>query len=420
KDTPPSHRLAGEGDHYVLEVRGLGLRVGDYYQSVWQAIRQGDDASKSVLSQDPSDYDSKTRKSTAASRKFAGEAEKEVVERWPVPVIIIGPPKDLFQEWPLMAHTIAYRREREGLGLTLFLWQDDANTSSAEAVLEQLFHFFDEHPDVPEALLVSFDGDGPRRVLNSPGTPDSRPEGAHVPLFPDSTAVLLVARSDRVDRLIRPYAVDIGNGITTKDTQHDTIKLWNFFWDKTRIFDEQYKKEVLKAGGLVAESPVGPGVPKADWWTTQLPELWKQIDNKGPGKFKPSVYLPVRWARWQVQQFDESPLLGYLHRPVHVPLTDDQGNPLKRAAQVAALRKGWAQAVSALPEDAKPTRVFYDTSLDREWVIPLTQALHENTEGIELDDKHQGYDIGLRLGNTGVSSALVQIGLAIQAGYEDD
>ncbi|PNR54660.1 hypothetical protein LA07_16385, partial [Xanthomonas oryzae pv. oryzae] len=82
------------------------------------------------------------------------------------------------------------------------------------------------------------------------------------------------------------------------------------------------------------------------------------------------------WARWQVQQFDESPLLGYLHRPVHVPLTDEQGKPLKRAGQVEALRKGWAQAVSALPEDAKPTRVFYDTSLDREWVIPLTQALH--------------------------------------------
>ncbi|OLH67146.1 hypothetical protein DXO200_13850, partial [Xanthomonas oryzae pv. oryzae] len=38
---------------------------------------------------------------------------------------------------------------------------------------------------------------------------------------------------------------------------------------------------------------------------------------------------------------------------------------------------------------------------------------------IELDDKHEGYDIGRRLGNTGVSSALVQIALGIVSGYDD-
>ncbi|PNR67720.1 hypothetical protein LA22_16295, partial [Xanthomonas oryzae pv. oryzae] len=47
------------------------------------------------------------------------------------------------------------------------------------------------------------------------------------------------------------------------------------------------------------------------------------------------------------------------------------------------------------------------------------QALHGNAEGIELDDKHEGYDIGRRLGNTGVSSALVQIALGIVSGYDD-
>ncbi|QBG91388.1 type VI lipase adapter Tla3 domain-containing protein [Xanthomonas oryzae] len=414
--TPHGRMLAGEGERYVLEVRGLGLAVGDYYQTVWQAIREDDDAFKSVLPQDPKYYDPNTRigsASLAAGTSF-GDAAKEAVERWPLPVIILGPPTTI-NDGSTMANEIALDRQSESLGLTLFLWQEDANVASAQATLERLFQFFDQHPDVPEVLLVSNDSEADRYGWKSPGMP-KRPAGIHVPLMPDSMVAMLVARSDRVDRLVRPYAVDVGDGINKDDTQYDIIKLWNFFWEKADVFDMQYEA-ALKAKGV--KWPDGTNVPKADWWIAQLPELWKQINNKGPGEFKPSPYLPVRWARWQVQQFDESPLLGYLHRPVHVPLTDEQGKPLKRAAQVEALRKGWAQAVSALP-DAKPTRVFYDTSLDREWVIPLTQALHGNAEGIELDDKHQGYDIGRRLGNTGVSSALVQIGLAIQAGYEDD
>lgn len=158
---------------------------------------------------------------------------------------------------------------------------------------------------------------------------------------------------------------------------------------------------------------------KADWWTAKLPALWNQIGNKGPGDFKPSPYLPVRWTNWQLEEFDEAPRLGYLHRPVHVKLADGEGKPLKRTGQVEAVKEGWAKAMATLPAGTKPVRVFYDTTLDREWVIPLTQALHGNAEGIELDHVKEGYDIGRRLGNTGVSSALVQIGLATIAGYEE-
>ncbi|QBG99089.1 DUF2875 domain-containing protein [Xanthomonas oryzae] len=420
--TPHGRMLAGEGERYVLEVRGLGLAVDRYYQEdTWRLFKDKDDNYISVLSKDPKDYDPNTRigsASMAASAAF-GYAAKQAVERWPLPVIILGPPTAI-NDGSTMANEIALDRQSESLGLTLFLWQEDANVASAQATLERLFQFFDDHPDVPEVLLVSNDSEADRYGWKSPGMPE-RPAGVHVPLLPNSMAALLVARSDRVDRLMRPYAVDVDDGINKDDTQYDIIKLWNFFWDKSDSqeegsFDAYYRK-------LAAEkhyaSDYPPGTMKADWWIAQLPELWKQISNKGPGEFKPSPYLPVRWARWQVQQFDESPLLGYLHRPVHVPLTDEQGKPLKRAGQVEALRKGWAQAVSALPEDAKPTRVFYDTSLDREWVIPLTQALHGNAEGIELDDKHEGYDIGRRLGNTGVSSALVQIALGIVSGYDD-
>ncbi|MEE3663589.1 hypothetical protein V2I52_16855 [Brenneria sp. g21c3] len=242
------------------------------------------------------------------------------------------------------------------------------------------------------------------------------PEGVHVPLVAESMTALLVSRSDRVDKLVRPYAVQVDENINKNDTQYDIIKLWNFFWEKRTAFGDQYEAE-QEAKGI--EMSYAPGVPKADWWIAQLPELWEQISNKGPGDFKPSPYLPVRWTDWQVRQFDDAPLLGYIHRPVRVPLTDKEGKPFKRTAQIAALREGWQRSVATLPESGKPSRVFYDTTEDREWVIPLTQALQGNSEGIDLDDRHEGYDIGRRLGNTGVSSALVQIGLAVQGGYED-
>ena len=243
-----------------------------------------------------------------------------------------------------------------------------------------------------------------------------RPAGPHVPVIQSSMAAILVARSDRVDKYIRPYTVPVKASANRHDTRYDIIKLWNFFWAKRNQFDKEYEAEQAARG---VDTPYGPGVPKADWWVKQLPELWAQTSNEGPGEFKPSPYIPVRWTDWQLKQFDESPILGYLHRPVKVPLTQPNGAAMKHGQQAEALRTGWQQAVAMLPEDRKPSRVFYDTSLDKQWVIPVTQALQGNAEGIELDDVHTGYDIGHRLGNTGVSSALVQIGLAIQAGYED-
>ncbi|WP_232923759.1 DUF2875 family protein, partial [Pseudomonas synxantha] len=55
-------------------------------------------------------------------------------------------------------------------------------------------------------------------------------------------------------------------------------------------------------------------------WHTQLPELWRTLSNRGPGEFVPSPWLPARWARHQVAEFDAAPVLGYLHRPIKVSM----------------------------------------------------------------------------------------------------
>lgn len=80
------------------------------------------------------------------------------------------------------------------------------------------------------------------------------------------------------------------------------------------------------------------------------------------------------------------------------------------------------KALDTLPDGQKPVRVFYDTTDNAEAEIALTNALHSlNTDGQGLDvgNVDEGYDIGRRLGNTGVSSALVEINLATIASYHD-
>jgi len=257
--------------------------------------------------------------------------------------------------------------------------------------------------------------------MGAPGHGVRSPAGHIIPAMPDSLSAVLVSRSDRVDKLIRPFAVEQSASINKTTTEYDVTKLWNFFWAKNGdrgpdSFDAQYQAHEKEAG---VEYPLSPNIMSSAWWQAQLPELWKTLGNQGPGQFKPTPYIPVRWTTWQVKQFDDAPLLGYLHRPIDVKLTDEHGQPLKTVLQAAALKEGWEQAMATLPDNKEPKRVFYDTSGDRQWVIPLNQALAQiGPTAPSPDNVKEGYDIGARIGDTGVSSPLVQIGLGLIASYD--
>ncbi|WP_186060657.1 type VI lipase adapter Tla3 domain-containing protein [Burkholderia gladioli] len=418
--------LARKGPQAVLEVRGLGAVTGyETNQEIWAKIVQKADNHASYLSSNPEDYpDSEDarlddmRVSITTSFKLGA---RHAVEYWPVPVIVWGPAKNAHNAYRA-AMNIADSRQKAGLGVTLFLWQEDANGDDGAAMLEKLFDFFDAHPDVPAALVYSLDGSTMRSLLGAPGSGGAAPAAHARPALPDSIVAMLVSRSDRVDRLVRPFAVEQTEQIDRTHGEYDVVKLWNFYWDKNddrgpEGFDAHYRKQAKAAG---VDDPDSIGTMTASWWQAQLPAFWKTIGNQGPGQFTTSSYLPVRWTNWQLRQFDDAPLLGYLHRPVDVKLTDDHGQPLKTAAQAAALKAGWEQAVAALPQGREPRRVFYDTTADRLWVVPLNQALAQVGAGApSLDDVKEGYDIGARIGNTGVSSPLVQIGLGLIAGYDD-
>nr|WP_305882121.1 DUF2875 family protein [Herbaspirillum sp. WGmk3] len=428
--TRPQSPTSGEqgileqtGKKFVLEVRGMGVVVGqDTDEEIWRMLEKKADNHQSYRSQNPEDYTNSADErlsmfGTVTSVSF-GRGARHAVDQWPLPVIIWYPPKSKQTSRP--AGDLAGLRQQAGLGVTLLLWQEDANTYDGAAMIEKLFAFFDTHPDVPTALMFSTDGSMMRSLMQTPGNVDTPAVGHVIPAMPDSVAAFLVTRSDRVDKLIRPFAVQQRSNINKNDTEYDIVKLWNFFWKKNDdrspdSFNTLYDKQE-KAAGVGTPSP---GVMMSStWWQAQLPELWKTISNQGPGDFKPTPYIPVRWTDWQLKQYDSAPLLGYLHRPVDVKLTDDKGQPLKTALQAAALKAGWEAAIAGLPESTEPKRVFYDTTGNKQWVIPLNQALMQmGTSAPHPDEVKEGYDIGARIGNTGTSSPMVQIGLGLIASY---
>ncbi len=416
-----THAILGQdGPRFVLEVRGLSVVIGKKSSDeVWREVAAKANNHETYLSKDPKDYANGTDQRVSDLRSATTVAfeygAKHAVERWPVPVFVWDPLQDP-KDSSVAAEAIADGRQLAGLGATLFLWQQDAKTNDPVGLIENLFAFFDAHPDVPQAILFSEDGSMLRSLLRTPGEKPI-PRWEYVPEIPDSVVVMVVSRSDRVDKLIRPFAIDRASG---KGSDGD--KLWEYYWEKNDgqgpdSFGAYYEAQ-LKAHGLAHSPP--PGTMQASWWQQQLPAFWKTIANKGPGEFKPTPYLPVRWETWQVKQLDNAPLIGYLHRPVDVKLTNDHGQLLKTAEQADALKAGWEQALATLPDGVTPQRVFYDTTGDREWTIPLAQALSAvGKSAPSLSDVHEGYDIGRRIADTGVSSTMVQLGLGLIAGYGD-
>ena len=404
---------------YALEIRGVGLGIHHDHQSeIWQVIKKKNDNFASIYSRDPKDYTdsldfrmiSRDIKIRVAFKHSAGES----VAYWPIPVFSIAPPKQPSDTGA--ASNILSGRNAATLGVTLFLWQDAENTTHAQGMIERLFQFFDDNPEVPQALIVSEDGDVTRDGLRVIGTPGLQ-SGHVVPTVYESMAGLLVTRSDRVDRYIRRYATHEAEDNQNKNT--DLGNLWAFYWDRDRAFTDWYET-AARANAL--EAPYAPTTMSTAYWQSQLPTLWQTISSRGPGEFEPSPWLPIRWAQHQVKEFDAAPVLGYLHRPIKVSMQDENGKRLKPALQAKALQAGWLQALDTLPEGHKPVRVFYDTTDNQEAEIALTLALHGlNTDGhgLELGNVDEGYNIGRRLGNTGVSSALVEINLATIASYLD-
>ncbi|RMV04690.1 DUF2875 family protein, partial [Pseudomonas coronafaciens] len=108
----------------------------------------------------------------------------ESVAYWPIPTFAIAPPKQPSDTGA--AENIMSGRNAATLGVTLVLWQEAENTTHAQEMLESLFLFFDNNPKVPEALIVSEDGDVTRNSLRVAGTPGLQKNAQVVPTIFES------------------------------------------------------------------------------------------------------------------------------------------------------------------------------------------------------------------------------------------
>lgn len=416
----PPAALRGIGDQFALEIRGIGVVVDRWGQTeITDRLAKQASGNTSILPADPTGYPELggSRRSDSNLRLGIafGNVAGKAMAYWPTPTFALGPPNQ--PESRGAATSILAGANGATLGVTLFLWQDDANTTSGQGTIERLFEFFDANPDVPSAVVFSVDGDVKRDNYRVIGTPSSIKDEHTVPTVFDSLAGFLVTRTDRVDRYLRPFAV--AGKENNQDTSTDFGKHWKFYWSKSYQFDDEYAAAENKRLGRV--DAMSPGTLPSAWWHAKLPELWKTLDNKGPGDFHPSPWLPVRWTTFQLAEFDAAPVLGYLHRPIRTALADESGKPTKPALQVKALQAAWEHALATLPEGVTPARVLYDSTHDVQGATALTLALHglnKDGHGLDLQDVNEGYDIGRRLGNTGVSAALVELGLGTMLSYQ--
>ncbi|WP_168224882.1 DUF2875 family protein [Azoarcus sp. DD4] len=392
---------------FALEVRGVGLAVDRLRQSgIWQAIDAADSPFQRVLSDDPADYewsglerhrDLDSREAYAAKSVLEGW-----VERWPIPVLVASP-----ESRTSGSSRVRGAHQHASLPIHLATTLDSHVGEGADQLIIQLFDLFDADPQLPAVVLFGIDSE----ALKLTDAPDEH----FVPDIHDAAAAILVARTDRVDRDIRPYLTDVPYDLTYLDKEYDVIQLWNAYWDAD-------------------EDPAGPrhtdlGFMSTQFWQERQQKLIDRVDPNGGQYqltpfwmrkygFKPNPWVPVRWTKWQMEEYDKAPLLGYLHRPVEVPL-DAPAGPKGDKARAAAMAEGWQQALDTLPEGTAPTRLFYDTAGEGRRLIPLSRAM--STEGtphpLAIDDPANSYDLTRRLGNTGVSSPFVQLALALMRSY---
>ncbi|WP_420212913.1 hypothetical protein ACN8ZM_36845 [Burkholderia aenigmatica] len=181
------------------------------------------------------------------------------------------------------------------------------------------------------------------------------------------------------------------------------IKLWNYFWDQ----QDQYRKEHRN------EMPW-------DYWQSKLPEFGKTTLLKVPERFKPNPRVPVPRKNWQLNEYDDWPVLAYLHRPVRVDLSDGHGEPLKKSERIEKIKTGWQEVLQTVAPENQPSRMFYDTGASSSQLPLMVQSLHDNPQHIDLDDPKDAFDMQRRIGgDTGTRSTWVQLALALMMNNQD-
>jgi hypothetical protein len=269
-------------------------------------------------------------------------------------------------------------------------------------------------------------------------------DGYYIPEMPDTSALFVLARRERVDA-VRPFVWD--------DPDNDFVQN-KFRWMYGELMESvphPRRKQAARTPAQVGADPIhhesmdpAERQPLVAEWLEAAAAFAQRSDIRGTGvvsmlgglnpfahhpptEWKPTPWFPIPWNKDQLATFDRLPTLGFIHRPTFVQFTDKQGKPLtRRDEREKALQAGWQAALHTLPEAQRahaPARIVVATGGNAEQLIALHGTLNAYAarSGPELDSgkSSQFIDTDKRLGNTGATTLFMQMAIGVMGSYRD-
>ena len=437
--------LAGQDPRqYVLEVIGLGVSLDKHRQGrLWDALQKGSPFT-TIREMDPEKYPysatDKLGNEGAADASALENGIRGLPMYWPAPSFYATepspdperPPSDTDPVIGIVAGT-----DSNGLGQTLFIPAGYTLSDHPDRLLEKAFAFFDAHPDVPYLVVAANDGLYFRYLRGPDLEPPLVRDGHYIPEMPGSSALFVLARRERVEAL-RPFAFDDTDRDVLGREQNRTGLARRLFLTHLRL-----SRQLGQAMGEVRGMKVSSRWPTVPEWLAAAKAFAQRPDVVGsksvslldvaddvvhvPKGYVPSPWFPIPWNRDQLETFDRLPTLGYLHRPTYIKLTDADGQPLaRRSERIAALVKGWNQALETLPEAQRKAalkRVISSTGGSTDTLVELTALLDAQAEAggpaLHLDKPREWINLEPRLGNTGSASWFMGMAIGVMGSYID-
>ena len=440
--TPPAAAPAAQT--YVLEVIGLGVSLDKHRQGkLWDALQKGHPFA-TIREMDPNKYPY----SSSDKLGYEGGASASALENgvgglpmyWAAPSFYARNPSQNPDRPPSDADPsigIVGGTDTNGLSLTLFVPAGYRLSDHPDRLLEEAFAFFDTHPDVPYLVVAANDGMYFRHLYRPKGSPRLIHDGHYVPEMPGAAALFVLARRERLDAL-RPFAFE--------DTDQDAnSRVQNRTGLARRVFLAHYdlSEQLGKAMPRTPRKIVYDRWPTVPEWLAETARFAKRPDVVGapglgrlnpfddvvhtPRGYTPTPWFPIPWNKDQLETFDRLPTLGYVHRPHYIPLTDADGKPLaRRSERIAALVKGWNQALEAFPDAQRPAalkRLISSTGGSPDTLVELTALVDAQAGGggpeLHLDKPNEWIDLEPRLGNTGSASLFMGMAIGVMGSYID-
>jgi hypothetical protein len=436
----PSVLTDQEKREYVLEVIGLGVTLDKYRQgALWDELQKGSPYT-TIREQDKNKYPWSVDERDGLSGNRGGHTlengANDTPTYWGVPVFNAVAPiyaPDMMDQPNDPAMGLADGANSSGMQFHLFVAGPRRFDERPDRILDDVFAFFDAHPDIPYIVLNSSDNMFIRNMARAPGTPPLSTNGNEIPAMPDASALFVLARRERVDA-VRPFAfedVDDDRATVEKLNQHGFARRLFLAYDELAgslpRSDMRDQRPPVVSEWLTATAQFArrPEINGSSTTTSALLSDLTQEGHRPPKDWKPTPWFPIPWNKAQLEKFDRLPTLGYIHRPTFVKFVDKDGHPLTRADErQKAMRAGWDQALQTLPEAQRkttPARVVAATGGNTDQMRVLNAALNDYAAkgGPELTANTPGLliDTDRRLGNTGASTLFMQMAIGVMGSY---